>query len=236
MTAASALSSRLEDGPERLAVLEAENAALRAIIAEHERAQASEPDQLATRELKHRTKNILAIVQSLANQTLREGVKLADARDALDRRLAAMGRAIDILLKRDWTTAPLGAVVEAGLVHRESFADRIHCAGPNVPIGPNAAVTLTMALHELEANAIKYGAFARSGGRVALLWTVEDKALRLEWRESGCPGTRAPTHTGFGTRLICSVPAMRFKGSAELAYDADGICWTLAAPLETLTS
>jgi two-component sensor histidine kinase len=195
---------------------------------------ADDAEQLATRELKHRTKNILAIVQSLVKQTLRDGADIAQARDAIDRRLAAMGRGIDLLLKVDWAATELDALARAALSHHDGYGTRVRFGGPAVAIGPNAALTLAMTLHELESNAIKYGALARDGGGVALSWTVEGTRLRIEWRESGCGAVAKPARTGFGTRLISDVPMRRFGGTAWLDWGEDGVVWTFEAPLDQL--
>jgi len=195
---------------------------------------ALEQERLATRELKHRTKNILSIVQSLVKHTLQDGVDLAEARDALDRRLGAMGRGIDLLLKVDWTATDLDTLAHASLSHREGFGARVRIGGPIVQVGANAALTLAMTLHELESNAIKYGALARENGRVALSWTVAEDRLTLEWRESGCGPTPKPAHKGFGTKLICDVPARRFNGRARLDWGRDGVVWTLETGLDRL--
>ena len=206
--------------------MQAEIADLRRQLANAQAAAAlDQAHRLAARELAHRTKNILSVVQSLANQTLRGTMDLGAAREALDRRLAAMGRAIDVLLKTDWIETPLAAVVEAALAHRESFANRFSIAGADLVIGPTAAVTIGMALHELETNAIKYGALAQVGGRVDLAWTAEDGMIRFVWREQGCSSVKAPTRHGFGTRLICDIPARRFGGAATLDWTDEGVTW-----------
>jgi two-component sensor histidine kinase len=234
MTETLALSLDTND---RVAVLEKEVAELRRRLTKaRAEAAAAEPERLVAHELKHRAKNFLSIIQSLSNQTLRGDVELSVAREALDRRLTAMGRAIDVLLKTDWATTELSAVVDGALAHREGFAARFRASGPPITIGANAAITFSMALHELEANAIKYGALAQEGGRVDLNWSEKDGRVRLEWCESGCKGVREPTRCGFGTRLICDIPAKRFGATARLDWADTGVTWTFDAPLARLQS
>lgn len=208
--------SPTEDGPENLD----EAAQLHAQLAQ---------SRIAIGELKHRTKNLLSLIQSIANQTLRGTVTLPYARESLDQRLAAMGRAVDVLLRTDWTETPLRDLVIGALAHRESFAGRFNVEGPPVAIGPNAALTLTMALHELETNAIKYGALAQDGGSIDLSWTSDGESVALLWRERGCIGVVAPTRSGFGTKLICDIPAKRFGGVSRLDWAEDGVTWTFSA-------
>lgn len=218
-----------------IATLVEENRRLRAELVRARRTAAGEEAQrLTVRELRHRIKNVLAVVQSLAKQTLRDGVALTDARDALDRRLAAMGRGVDLLLKRDWTATGMAALARAALAHRDSYPGRVEIDGPPVEIGAAAALTIAMALHELETNAIKHGALAQPDGTVALSWSQADGRLRLTWRESGCRLAGPPARTGFGMRLIRDVPARRFAATALLDWRADGLCWTLDAELARL--
>ena len=220
---------------DRITGLEAEIARLQRALDEMRAAAVlDETERLAARELKHRAKNFLSIVQSLSNQTLRGDIELHVAREALDRRLAAMGRAIDVLLKTDWTVTPLSAVVGSALDHRESFGDRFSASGPELEVGPQAAITLSMALHELEANAIKYGALGQDGARVDLEWEQADDRVRLYWQESGCLGVRAPTRTGFGTRLICDIPAKRFDAISRIDWADSGLTWLFDAPVTKL--
>jgi two-component sensor histidine kinase len=217
------------------AALIEENRRLRAELARARRAaDGEEAQRLAVRELSHRIKNVLAVVQSLAKQSLRDGATLAEARESLDRRLAAMGRGVDLLLKRDWSATGMAALARAALSHRDSYPGRFAIDGPAVEIGAAAALTLAMALHELETNAIKHGALTAADGTVSLSWSEAAGRLRLEWRETGCTLAGPPARTGFGMRLIRDVPARRFGATAMLDWRTDGLCWTLTADLARL--
>jgi two-component sensor histidine kinase len=196
--------------------------------------------QLQMMELRHRTKNILAIVQSLVNQTLRGDIAVDEARKVLGERLMAMSKAVDVLMGSAWQSAPLDEVVAGALSHRRSFGTRIRIDGPEMPVGPTAAMTLSLALHELESNAIKYGALSNESGSVAVEWTVEQRdgadCLALSWIESGGPPVAPPTRTGFGTRLISRAIGKRLDGAAATDFHPEGLRWRLLASVQELAN
>lgn len=182
-------------------------------------------------ELRHRMKNLIAVVQAVANQTLRAGRSIEEARRALDGRLAAMGQAIDMLIGSGWTAGSLRGVIAGALVHDRS---RVQVEGPDVILGADAVMALTLVFHELESNAMKYGALAGEKGRVKVGWQVADGRLRLLWSEHDGPPCVEPSRQGFGSRMIAKLLGGRFRGSAETEYRADGLRWRLDAPLRSL--
>jgi two-component sensor histidine kinase len=186
-------------------------------------------------ELRHRMKNILAIIQSLVNQTLRSGRTIEEARRALDRRLAAMGNAVDMLLETTWSAAQLRDLMERCLTAGDG---RVTLEGPDVEIGPDAAMSLSLVLHELESNAIKYGALSKDEGRVEVRWTVEQKdgteCLALSWRERDGPTVTPPSREGFGSRMISKVIGRQLGGSADTEFAPDGLKWRLSASMAAL--
>jgi len=182
-------------------------------------------------ELRHRMKNLIAVVQAVANQTLRSGRSIDEARRALDGRLAAMGQAVDMLLGSGWSAGSLRALIESALVQD---APRVTIDGPDVVLGADAVMALSLVFHELESNAIKYGALSDARGRVAIVWRVEDARLALEWAEHDGPPCIAPERQGFGSRMIAKLLGGRFRGSTETEYCPDGLRWRLEAPLKAL--
>lgn len=154
----------------------------------------------ANQELGHRIKNILATVQAVAGQSLREVTERA-AVERFQDRIVAMGRAQDVLLRAAALHAGLRAICEATLGPFDSTR-QIRVSGPDVEIGPHAAFALALLLHELATNAAKYGALTAPDGRVDLAWTVKGERLLLTWRESDGPHVTPPSRTGFGSRLI----------------------------------
>jgi two-component sensor histidine kinase len=186
-------------------------------------------------ELRHRIKNLLGIAQAVANQTLRSGRSIDEARVALDGRLGAMGQAVDMLLQTGWTAGGLRELIGRALIEGEP---RVTLAGPDLVLGADAVMALTLVFHELESNAIKYGALADPAGRVAIGWHVEESdgtpRLRLEWAEHDGPPCVPPSRKGFGSKMMAKLVGGRLKGSAETDYCPDGLRWRLTAPLAAL--
>ncbi|MBM0206189.1 PAS domain-containing protein [Micromonospora sp. STR1s_5] len=190
-----------------------------------ERKEAEERQGLLTRELEHRVKNTLALVQAIATQTFRNASDLGAARDAFSARLVSLGRAHDILVQTSWTSAPMADVVNGALtVHRQAGGTRIRPSGPNLTVAPKAALSLAMALHELATNATKYGSLSVPEGRVDLRWHVvhgkEEPFFCLTWSEHGGPPVSKPTRRGFGSRLIERSFVAEVGGEVHLDYRA----------------
>jgi two-component sensor histidine kinase len=199
-------------------------------------AEASEVDVESIRllELRHRIKNLLGIVQAVANQTLRSGRSIEEARTALDGRLAAMGEAVDMLLQTGWTAAPLAELIDRALVHA---GGRIRAEGPDLVFNADAVMALTLVFHELESNSVKYGALSADTGSVAIAWSLAGEArdqLDLTWSEQGGPACARPSLAGFGSRMIAKLVGGRFHGTAETDYRPEGLRWRLSAPLACL--
>lgn len=191
--------------------------------------------EVRLRELEHRFRNILTIVRSIVSQSLHSAGSLDDAKATIDERLAALGGAIEHLLSHQWQAAPLPALAEQALAPFAQYSGRVGVEGPVVTIGPKAAMTLTLVLHELTTNAIKYGALSTASGAIELTWRLlgsgEQAQLWLQWAERGGPPVAMPTRQGFGTRLICTAAGRSLRGRAELNFPATGIVWTLLAPM-----
>ena len=213
-----------------------------ALVDHHEPAEGDRmsDDALRMLELSHRTKNILSIVQALVHQTLRDDRPIEEARRTLSNRLVAMGNAVDTLLQTAWQPTSLEEIVRAGLIHSASFDGRMRVSGPAVAVGPGAAMSLSLVLHELESNAIKYGALSNDKGAVDLRWTVvaggNAPTLMIVWQERGGPPVSPPAGRGFGTRLIGTGIGRRLGGSAECRFEPEGLHWTLSAPLGELAA
>jgi two-component sensor histidine kinase len=191
-------------------------------------------DSIRLLELRHRIKNLLGIVQAVANQTLRSGRSIDEARKALDGRLAAMGAAVDMLLNTGWTAGSLFDLIARSLVHA---GGRITAEGPHLVFNADAVMALTLVFHELESNSIKYGALSSEAGRVAIKWSiVPDRRdrLELEWAERNGPLCAPPSRQGFGSRMIAKLIGGRFRGTAETDYRPEGLRWRLSAPLAEL--
>jgi len=184
---------------------------------------------LLLHELNHRIKNTLATVQSIAENTLRASSVDPATRANLTNRLIALSEAHNLLVTENWAGADLGGVVaQAVAPHELPEAPRFAIDGPPVRLSPQQAVSLSLALHELATNAAKYGALSDAVGQVAITWNIwQDgegrRYLNLLWKEQGGPPVSAPTHTGFGTRLITRTVGQESGGRAHVTYEPAGL-------------
>jgi len=201
-----------------------------AAAAEEERFDA---ESIRLLELRHRIKNLLAVVQAVANQTLRSGRSVEESRKALNGRLSAMGEAVDMLLRTAWSEGGLRELIERALVGE---TERVDLDGPDLVLGPDAVMALSLVFHELESNSMKYGALPSAVGRVAIGWRVENGRLSLAWEERDGPPCAPPLRQGFGSRMIAKLVGGRFRGASETEYLSDGLRWTLSAPLSALAA
>jgi PAS domain S-box-containing protein len=195
--------------------------------------RAEERQNLLIKELNHRVKNTLATVQSIVHQILRKDAIHGDTRHRITERLIALSSAHDVLTRQSWQHADLMEVIrEAIRPFTDPQAPRIELAGPPVRLTPNVAVALAMALHELGANAVRYGSLSAPSGHVRISWRVaEAGGLELEWRERGGPIiVGPPTETGFGSRLLEGLIADLGK-AAELEFTPTGVVCRLSAPI-----
>ncbi|WP_246685247.1 GAF domain-containing protein [Methylobacterium sp. WL103] len=203
--------------------------------AELARIAAEEQQQLRTREVGHRFKNLLAMVQAIATQTMRSTDDVKVASDILAGRLAALGQSHDLLLDGGMGSGPILDVVRRALDMHLDAAERFDISGPEVRIGAKVALSLSLMLHELATNAVKYGALSNLSGRVTLGWqvrgTVGEPRLRLTWIEEGGPPVVPPTRKGFGSRLIERGLAGQVGGVVELSYPSTGFAFLIEAPL-----
>jgi two-component sensor histidine kinase/PAS domain-containing protein len=191
-------------------------------ITERKRAEAAQ--HLLLQELNHRVKNLLAAVIAMASLSGRTASTPTAYRDELLGRLHALSRAHGLLSNNAWTDADVLSVVFSTLEpYLQADRDRFEIAGEPVRVSATGALALHMALHELATNAVKYGAFASEGGRVAISWSsVEDPFALLLWSESGGPPVKSPERRGLGSRLFESVFASE-GGSTAVDYEAAGV-------------
>jgi len=208
----------------------------RDVTSEH---NARETLHLINEELKHRVKNTLTVVGAVAAQTFRDAASKADLAK-YQGRLAAFGRAHDLLTAANWATAPLHEVIGTALAPYRTGDGRFAVSGPSLEVRSRQAFALSLAIHELATNALKYGALSVEGGRVSITWSAEQSAggpqFVLAWRETGGPPASPPSGTGFGSRLISRVLTDGFRGTVETSFDADGLLCRLTAPLENLAN
>jgi PAS domain S-box-containing protein len=201
-----------------------------------DRKRAEDHRALLAHELSHRVKNMLATLQAIVAQTIRNATSLEDAGATLAGRIQAMDAANSLLVDQQWESAALDTLVDRALApFRTNDGQRVRVSGPDVRVPPRIAVGLGLALHELGTNAAKYGALSTPGGHVEISWKVVDgyKPDRLHfcWEEVGGPTVTPPTRTGFGSKLIQRVLASETGGTADIDYRSTGIVFTAVAPL-----
>ncbi len=203
------------------------------------RRQHEEHQRLLLNELNHRVKNTLAIVQSLAMQTLRGADDIGAACDRFEARLHALAQAHDVLTRQEWDHAPLHDIVRTAIAPcLVDDSDRFDIEGPDMQLDPQRALVLSMALHELCTNAMKYGALSRKPGRVRIHWRAEAvqgrHSLVLSWEEHDGPPVVVPDHRGFGSRLIERGLRHDLGGDVALDFDKAGVKCRITAPMPDL--
>ncbi|MBY5346048.1 sensor histidine kinase [Rhizobium leguminosarum] len=202
-----------------------------------EQRENEERQRILMHELSHRMKNTLAVVQAITSQSFRNASSLEDAEQLIAARINAYASAHDILLQRNWSSATMATIVEATAVNLGlEMSGRFKASGPTVELGPQAALSFSLVLHELVTNASKYGALSVDTGTVEVVWSVRDEAgdqrLNFTWQEVGGPAVEAPSKKGFGTRLVNS--SLSAFGDVSLDFVPSGLVLRLDAPLEKL--
>ena len=189
----------------------------------HEQKLAEERQRLLINELNHRVKNSLATVQAIAFQTLKGDLSLSEARARFETRLLALSNAHNLLTEENWEGAPLARVVRDATAYMAGDGHRFEIEGVSVFLSPRAALALSLALHELSTNALKYGALSGEDGKVSIRWTIAKDRLQLEWKERDGPPVEQPAGRGFGSRLIERGLEADLGGKAELHFERDGV-------------
>ena len=192
---------------------------------------AEQQRDLLLKELSHRLKNTLQVVQAIATQALKD-VKERGAVRSFNQRLTMLGKAHDILLRHDLSAASLLETVDQILSLIDHKA-RISYRGPDLLLGPKGVLTMSLALYELATNAMKHGALSVENGRVHISWIVKQNEFRLLWDEFGGPKVTAPEKSGFGSRLL---DVCFGEQAVARRFLPEGVEIELIAPLRTLTA
>ena len=186
-------------------------------------------------ELDHRVKNVLASVQSLAAQSARRTVSLDAFLKTFGGRLEAMAAAHTLLTTARWRGADIGHIAAAEL--GGLALGQARWEGPEIVLNPRATNALTLALHELGSNAIKYGALSTESGRVEVRWHSEaDGGFTLTWTEQNGPCVTAPAHRGFGHTLLEQVTGRELGGPVNIDFRPGGLCATFRADVAALAA
>jgi PAS domain S-box-containing protein len=191
-----------------------------------ERKLAEERQSFLAREVDHRARNVLAVVQSILRLTKSQDVD--DYVAAVEGRIKALSHAHMLLSESRWEGADLGRLVTEEL-DPYRVSDAVSVEGPETILDPRRAQTLALAVHELATNAAKYGALSSSSGKVKLIWKDDENGLSIQWLESGGPKVRAPYTQGYGTRVI-RASLEQLGGRASFDWQPTGLHCSLALP------
>jgi PAS domain S-box-containing protein len=196
-----------------------------------ERKEREEREHLLMREINHRAKNMLSVVDSIARQTAARNPE--DFVERFSARIQALSVNQDLLVRNQWQGIDVEDLVRAQLT---DFADligsRISLRGPRLLLNPTSAQAIGLALHELATNAGKYGALSTEKGGVDISWGIGDDAFTMRWTEHDGPPVSPPERRGFGTIVMATMAERGVRGDVKLDYAASGVTWRLTCPAE----
>jgi PAS domain S-box-containing protein len=196
-----------------------------------DRKEAEERQLLLAREVDHRAKNALAVVQSIVHLTRSDNIKQFVA--AVEGRIQALARAHSLLSESRWRGANIATLVQEELApYRTSDLERVKISGRDVSLDPPAAQALALALHELATNASKYGALSSPSGSVQVFWESTGAGLELRWIERGGPKVETPVASGFGMRVIKASIGSQLGGNVEFDWRRDGLHCAFRIPCQ----
>jgi two-component sensor histidine kinase len=178
------------------------------------------------REINHRAKNMLSVVDAIAHQTATRNPE--DFIERFSERIQALSANQDLLVRNEWNGVEVADLARAQLAH---FADligsRIAAHGPRLRLKAASAQAIGLALHELATNAGKYGALSTDTGRVDICWGIDGDTLTMSWTERGGPPVCAPKRRGFGTIVMETMAERSVDGKVDLDYAPSGLVWRL---------
>ena len=218
--------------------IDAEALLVQAGIDAKEREAADKLQKLILGELHHRIKNTLATVSAIASQSFRAAPSIETGQKAMEGRLAALGRAHDLLMQVSWASASLTHTFSSATEPYDGQGGRrFHFNGPDLRITSGAVIALAMTFNELCTNTTKFGALSVPAGRVEVAWTIDEpnQRLHLAWTESGGPPVEPPTRQSFGTRMMKSL-GQQLNGQVLLAYEPLGFIYSLDVPLSSVAA
>jgi two-component sensor histidine kinase len=193
-----------------------------------------EHQQLLLRELRHRIGNMLATIDSLALQTAHHSRSLPEFQASFSERVRALAKVNDILTSANWAEVPVRDIINSEVSARTLSPSQARVDGPEVLLGPAAALAIHMVIHELCTNAAKYGCLAVSSGELSIHWGFDTDGTRrkfsLVWRESGGPPVEPPSRRGFGSELLEHTVEYELGGEVTLDFLPTGLVCELAFP------
>ncbi|WP_412178431.1 sensor histidine kinase [Rhizobium sp. PL01] len=226
--------------PRKHMIAEIETVSAALAEAAQARRKAENEIRFLMREVAHRSKNQLTVIQSMLNQSLNAAENRVDFAETFRKRIAGLARSTDLMIANAAQGVDFRELAQNQL---QPFIpddpERVHLSGPPVRLDPQVSQTLGMALHELATNATKYGALANSSGSIDLQWSIADGTFLLVWREKGAdidPDTAGSVRKGFGTMVLERMLGMALDAKLERVMHADGIEWRVKVPDEKLSA
>ena len=200
-----------------------------------ERKASEEKVRFLMREITHRSKNLLAVVQAIARQTARSSSTFDEFEGRFVARVQGLAASHDLLVNEDWSGASLQELIYAHLALLAGKAmPQVQLDGPEVQLSSEVSQGIGLALHELVSNSLKYGALSVPAGRLYIKWRFESagnsKQVLLHWKERGGPTVALPIRKGFGHTVIESMVAASTGGKVQLDFAPEGLSWTLSFP------
>jgi two-component sensor histidine kinase len=198
---------------------------------EEERKEREEKEHLLMREINHRAKNMLSVVDAIAHQTAASNPD--DFVERFSERIQALSANQDLLVRNEWRGVDVQELVYAQLAHFAGLiGSRIAVQGPRLRLKAGSAQAIGLALHELATNAGKYGALSTDTGRVDVCWRTDGDALMMSWTERDGPPVSVPKRRGFGTIVMETMAERSVDGKVDLDYAPSGLTWRLTCPAE----
>ena len=196
--------------------------------------------RLLMRELTHRSKNLLAVIQAMARQTARHVGSIDAFLTQFGARLQALATSHDLLVQESWYGVSLSELVRSQLGHYlDRIGTQVSLDGPAVVLKPEAAQSLGLALHELATNAAKYGALSVPGGHVSIRWkrmpATEGHGVDVCWQEADGPKVKAPKQRGFGSMVIEQNLRRSLDAEVTMDFAPAGLHCRIAIPVTQLS-
>lgn len=186
--------------------------------------QAQQQQDMLIHELNHRVRNILGLINSIVGQTATSVSGVDEFKTIVVGRIQALALAQNMLTERNWSHAPLAAILSTEFDAFAPDRSRVRVSGPDIELSPKAFTTMTLVIHELITNATKYGALATSSGIIDLEYHVNSAGgLEMHWRESGVTIEERPARRGFGSLIIERAMPFDLQGEAEVHYERSGL-------------
>jgi PAS domain S-box-containing protein len=205
-----------------------------------ERKRTEEHIRFLMREISHRSKNLLSVIQAIAGQTGRTAGTIEEFEARFNQRLYGLAASHDILVDQGWRGAPLADLARLQLApFIETDSSCLVIEGPEVIVTAQAAQALGLAFHELATNAVKYGALSTKTGKVKVVWRFDEDAerpLRLSWVEESGPTVAAPSRKGFGHVVLEHIVASSVDGRVTMDFAPNGLQWTVLIPRANLVT